>query len=71
MEGEPAVEPPRAKTPFLRSNVSKPVSLPPSPATILPKFCLICKKVGMRTKIKGRWVHEVLCKAETSDAGEI
>lgn len=68
---EPAVQPSKSKIPFLRSKVSKPSSSSQQAPTILPKLCLICKNVAKRTKIKGNWVHETLCKAETSDAGKI
>ena len=71
MEEEPAVQPSKSKIPFLRSKVSKPSSSSQQAPTILPKLCLICKNVAKRTKIKGNWVHETLCKAETSDAGKI
>ncbi|CAB4004680.1 Hypothetical predicted protein [Paramuricea clavata] len=65
MEEEPAVPPSKPKMPFLRSKVPK---MSQQPHTILPKLCIICKKLTKRTKIKGKWVHESLSKAETSDA---
>ncbi len=71
MEEEPAVEPVKSKIPFLRSKVTKPPNSSQQAATILPKLCLICKKLAKRTKTKGKWVHEALCKAETSDAGTV
>ncbi|CAB4012942.1 Hypothetical predicted protein, partial [Paramuricea clavata] len=68
MEEEPAVPPSKPKMPFLRSKVPK---MSQQPHTILPKLCIICKKLTRRTKIKGKWVHESLSKAETSDAGQL
>ncbi|CAB3996276.1 Hypothetical predicted protein [Paramuricea clavata] len=68
MEEEPAVPPSKPKMPFLRSKVPK---MSQQPHTILPKLCIICKKLTKRTKIKGKWVHESLSKAETSDAGQL
>jgi hypothetical protein len=68
MEEEPAVPPSKPRMPFLRSKVPK---MSQQPHTILPKLCIICKKLTKRTKIKGKWVHESLSRAETSDAGKI
>ena len=72
MEEEPGIQPSTSKKPFLRSKVPNAPATSQQAATcaILPKLCLICKKLAKRTKIKGQWLHEVLCKAETTDAGK-